>query len=73
MPTYEVDVDLPAPVEVTVETTTVVRELVIEVTGPGAQGEQGPQGAYAYWWHGTQAEYEAIPEKDPEMLYVVHG
>lgn len=43
----------------------------------GAQGPQGPvgptgpAGEYAYWWDGTQAEYDAIVAKDPDVLYVI--
>ena len=43
-------------------------------TGPeGPQGIQGPQGESGLWWSGTQAEYDAIPVKDPDTLYVISG
>ena len=25
------------------------------------------------WWQGTQAQYDAIPVKDPETLYIITG
>ena len=43
-------------------------------TGPeGPQGPIGPQGESGLWWSGTQAEYDAIPVKDPDTLYVISG
>jgi len=38
----------------------------------GDQGDQGDRGRDV-WWHGTRAQYDAIPVKDPETLYVVQG
>lgn len=43
---------------------------------PGAQGPPGPpgpQGAQATWTQLTQAQYDALPVKDPNMLYVIVG
>lgn len=39
----------------------------------GAIGPQGPPGDAGQWWSGTLAEYNAIPIKDPDTLYVVIG
>ena len=39
----------------------------------GTQGPQGPQGEMVPTWYGTQAQYEAIQEKDPDTLYFVEG
>lgn len=44
------------------------------IQGPaGPQGQPGPAGAAGIWWSGTQAQYDAIPSKDPNTLYVVTG
>jgi hypothetical protein len=39
----------------------------------GDKGDKGDTGASGIWWYGTQAEYNAIPVKDPGTLYVVRG
>lgn len=39
----------------------------------GAPGPPGPAGADAEWVQMTQAEYDALPTKDPNTLYVVVG
>ena len=39
----------------------------------GDKGDKGDQGPSGIWWSGTQAEYDAIPVKDPNTLYVVSG
>jgi hypothetical protein len=41
-------------------------------TGPaGPAGPPGPAGAAAQWDSMTQAEYDALPDKDPNTLYVI--
>jgi hypothetical protein len=40
---------------------------------PGPPGPEGPAGADAEWVQMTQAEYDALPIKDPNTLYVVVG
>lgn len=41
-------------------------------TGPaGPTGPPGPPGAAAQWDSMTQAEYDALPDKDPNTLYVI--
>ena len=37
----------------------------------GQQGPQGPPGDDAQWDAMTQDEYEALPSKDPNTLYVI--
>ena len=39
------------------------------VTGP--KGDPGPPGPQGEWDSMTQAEYDAIPIKDPSVLYVI--
>lgn len=39
----------------------------------GAEGPQGPPGEAGLWWSGTLVEYNALPFKDPDKLYVVIG
>jgi hypothetical protein len=44
------------------------------VTVPtGKQGPPGPPGEDAQWARMTQAEYDALPTKDPNTLYVIIG
>lgn len=38
----------------------------------GPPGPPGPPGLTPDWWAGTQLEWEAIPTKDPETLYIIH-
>lgn len=40
---------------------------------PGADGSDGADGADAVWWSGTQAQYDAIPVKDPQTVYLIVG
>lgn len=52
--------------------------IVTPVVGgpPGAQGPAGPPGppgSDADWVSMTQAAYDALPAKDPSMLYVIIG
>jgi hypothetical protein len=37
----------------------------------GDQGEVGPPGPSGQWISLTQAEYDALPVKDPAVLYVI--
>lgn len=44
----------------------------VGVTVPrGLPGPAGPPGAPAQWDSLTQAEYDALPDKDPNTLYVI--
>jgi hypothetical protein len=54
---------------------TVTQSDDIEfVTGAkGEPGEPGPPGQDAQWQKLTQAEYNALPTKDPDTLYVIIG
>ena len=40
---------------------------------PGEPGEPGPPGADALWQRMTLAEFNALPVKDPNTLYVIIG
>lgn len=56
---------------VPVRITTPVMKPV-QVTVPvGKQGPPGPPGEAAQWDSMTQAEYDALPSKDPNTLYVI--
>jgi hypothetical protein len=47
----------------------------IQVTVPtgkqGVKGDPGQPGQDAQWDSMTQAEYDALPDKDPNTLYVI--
>ena len=44
------------------------------VTGQkGDKGDPGPPGDDAQWQKMTQADYDALPTKDPNTLYVIIG
>lgn len=46
----------------------------VHVTVPvGKQGVPGPPGKDAQWAKMTQAAYDALPDKDPNTLYVIIG
>ena len=46
----------------------------IDVTVPtGKPGPPGPPGEDAQWARMTQAEFDALPIKDPNTLYVIIG
>jgi hypothetical protein len=49
----------------------------INVTVPrgkkGDKGDKGDPGQDALWEEMTQAEYNALPTKDPNTLYVIIG
>lgn len=66
----------------TVTTGTAGSSAVANITGtPPSQtlnltiprGDVGATGAAGLWWSGTLAEYNDIPIKDPDTLYVVIG
>lgn len=40
---------------------------------PGPPGPQGPQGITPKFWSGTRAEFDALPEEDPETLYLIYA
>jgi hypothetical protein len=40
---------------------------------PGPAGPPGPQGPQGQWDQMTQAEYDALVVKDPNVLYVIVG
>lgn len=56
-----------------------VQTGVVEVVQPGPvgpagpPGPPGPPGPQAQWVQMTQAEYNALPVKDPNTLYVIIG
>lgn len=75
MTTIEVVPKAPA---VTVEVTETPRPVIdIPQQGPpgppGPPGPQGPPGVSAAWQQMTLAEYNALPVKDPNTLYVIVG
>lgn len=49
----------------------------ISVTAPigkqGPPGPPGPPGADALWDRMTQAEFDALPTKDSNVLYIIIG
>ena len=55
--------------------TTGQSDDVEFVTGakgnPGPKGDPGPPGPQGQWESMTQEEFDAIPVKDPETLYVI--
>jgi hypothetical protein len=69
-PPVVVDVVLhPRVVEIDV-TPTTPRVQVVEVAPVTVQGPQGPEGDVPIV-ELTQAEFDALPEKDPETIYVI--
>ena len=62
-------------VEVLTEPRPVIQ--VVESTGPpgpaGPAGPPGPQGPEGKWVQMTQAQYDALNPKDPNILYVIVG
>ena len=55
-----------------VKVVTAPAPKPVTVTVPlGKQGPPGPPGADAQWDSMTQAEYDALPDKDPGTLYVI--
>ena len=61
-------------------TVTPTQPSKIQVTVPvgkqgvkGDKGDSGLNGADAQWAKLTQAEYDALPTKDPNTLYVIIG
>jgi hypothetical protein len=68
----------PSPIRVTSRTgpipvvTTPIRP--VNVTVPtGKPGPPGPPGEDAQWARMTRAEFDALPVKDPNTLYVIIG
>jgi hypothetical protein len=54
--------------------TTARSDEVDFVTGPGGTpGTPGPPGPQGEWTKMTQADYDALPNKDPNVLYVIIG
>lgn len=73
-----VDPDEAPPVEVITTPPPTVSVInppgpVGPVGPPGPAGPPGPQGEEGQWVRMTQAEYDALPAKDPETLYVIIG
>lgn len=51
---------------------TVVPQNPVRVSAPlGKPGPPGPPGQDAKWMAMTQAEFDALPTKDPDVLYVI--
>lgn len=48
-------------------------ETEFVVGAKGDPGPPGPPGDDAQWLKMTQAEYNALPNKDPNCLYVIIG
>lgn len=46
---------------------------VVTVPVPGPMGPMGPPGPPGIWVQMTQAQYDALPVKDPNTLYVIVG
>jgi hypothetical protein len=58
-----------SPIDVSVTSKTT---LPISVSA-NAQGPPGPAGPPGIWTRMTQAEYDALPIKDPDTLYIIVG
>jgi hypothetical protein len=52
-------------------TYVIDSEIVVSPVIVGPQGPQGPPGPQGEWVGLTQAEYDALPFKDPDTLYVI--
>jgi hypothetical protein len=49
-------------------------ESIDFVTGPGGTaGTPGPPGPQGQWEKMTKADFDALPTKDPNTLYVIIG
>lgn len=47
--------------------------VTVQAGTTGPAGPPGPPGVSGAWVSMTQAEYDAIPMKDPNTLYVIVG
>ena len=47
--------------------------VTVPVGKTGPQGPPGEPGADAQWARMTQADYDALPIKDPNVLYIIIG
>jgi len=68
---YSVEVSMAGARAVAVAVPTA---FAVEAQGHGLQGPPGPPGPpgpFGAWTAMTQPEFEAIPVKDPEMLYLI--
>ena len=54
---------------VTVPTSEI--NVTVPTGLPGPPGPPGPPGEDAKWVSMTQAQYDALPDKDPSTLYVI--
>ena len=60
------------PKPVSVVTTASKPVNVTARTGPqGPPGPPGPSGTPALWDSMTQQEFDALPTKDPQVLYII--
>lgn len=83
--TVGIQVDPPAPLSVTARDAVIERTVSIEpvatvevVVAPPtiyavASAAVGPVGPPGLWTQMTQAQYDALPMKDPQTLYVIIG
>ena len=63
-PELDITIEPMAAVNVTIAPPT------LQVVGSATVGPQGPPGE---WTQMTQAAYDALPTKDPDILYVIVG
>jgi hypothetical protein len=70
-PVPEIDLTVTASPLALVDVTSAPGQ--VNVIAGAAVGPAGPQGPPGAWTRLTQAEYDALPIKDPTVLYVIVG
>lgn len=65
---FYVDVTLPSLEVISVEVVNPADPILIDVADVGVAGPPGNG-----WVQMTQAEYDALPVKDPDTMYVIIG